>query len=66
MENKAQKVPEKINRYYSFKELANLYSVHPETLRKELRLIPGMTVEKYQRLICPKYVQKIIEHLGAF
>ena len=45
-------------------ELAKLYNVHYSTFIKWLNKIPDLEIEKRQRLLTPKQVEKVLFHLG--
>ena len=45
-------------------ELARAYGVHISTLNNWLTLIPDLDLRKGQRVLTPKQVGLIIEHLG--
>lgn len=45
-------------------ELAAMYGVHPSTLRNWMSRIPNLNLHDGQRLLTPRQVQLVIEHLG--
>jgi len=45
-------------------QLAQLYKVHYNTFIKWLKLVPGLKLDKKQRIFTPKQVQQIFDHLG--
>ena len=45
-------------------ELARLYKVHLNTFSKWLKSVPGLDLKRYQRILTPKQVQLVFEHLG--
>jgi len=45
-------------------ELAGLYNIHPDTLRKWLESVPDLQLKKSQRILTPKQVEKVFIHLG--
>ncbi|WP_428656003.1 hypothetical protein [Runella sp.] len=45
-------------------ELANRYGVSIETMKKWLEKIPGLSLNPTDRVLTPKQVAAIIEHLG--
>ena len=44
--------------------LAKKYGVHPNTFRNWLSKIPGLILQPHQRILTPKQVKLILEHLG--
>lgn len=57
--------PEKIpQRYLSHKELAAKYGIHRDTLKKEVKKIPGINLKKFQALYSPSQLKIIFKHLG--
>lgn len=61
---KAEKITEKGNRFLSVKELSEAFAVHPDTMRKELSSVPGLKLKPYQRLLSPKALVRVFDHLG--
>lgn len=61
---KAEKTTEKGNRFLSVKELSEAFAVHPDTMRKELSAVPGLKLKPYQRLLSPKALVRVFDHLG--
>ena len=45
-------------------DLARYYNVHYSTFIKWLNKIPDLEIEKSQRKLTPKQVEKIFAHLG--
>lgn len=45
-------------------ELARAYGIHISTLSKWLADVPGLTLTKGQRILTPKQVALIMEHVG--
>lgn len=45
-------------------ELARAYGVHPSTLNNWLAMVPNLELRKGQRMLTPKQVRLIMEHLG--
>ena len=45
-------------------ELARAYGIHLSTLNKWLTLVPGLDLQKGQRVLTPKQVGLIMDHLG--
>jgi DNA-binding transcriptional regulator YhcF (GntR family) len=52
------------NTFISPKQLAARYGIHPNTLRRELRLIKGLKVRKFQRVFNLNQLKIIFTHLG--
>lgn len=61
---KPEKSAESSNRFLSVKELSQAFAVHPDTMRKELSKVPGLKLKKYQRLLSPKSLVRVFDHLG--
>jgi hypothetical protein len=49
---------------YSKSELARIYQVNYDTLKKWIDLIPNLGLRPDQRILTPKQVEMIIEHVG--
>ncbi len=49
---------------YSKTELARMYQVHYDTFKKWLVNVPELEIENGQRILTPKQVEKIFNHLG--
>ena len=49
---------------YSKTELARMYNVHYDTFKKWLKNVPELELEPAQRILTPKQVEKIFNHLG--
>jgi len=49
---------------YSKTELARMYNVHYDTFKKWLINVPELDLKPTQRILTPKQVEKIINHLG--
>lgn len=45
-------------------QLADAYGVHPTTLRKWLQMVPNLGLQDGQRILTPRQVQLVFEHLG--
>lgn len=45
-------------------QLANQYKVHYTTFIKWLKMVPDLKLSPRQRLLTPKQVQNIYDHLG--
>jgi len=45
-------------------ELSRAYGIHISTLNKWLVEVPGLELKKGQRVLTPKQVELIMEHLG--
>lgn len=45
-------------------QLAKRYSVSPETFKKWLGKVPNLEIDNKERVLTPKQVGIIIEHLG--
>lgn len=46
-------------------QLAKLYKVHYNTFANWLKRIPDLEIKENQRILTPKQVEKIINHLGS-
>lgn len=49
---------------YSKTELARMYEVHYDTFKKWLQNVPDLELKQGQRILTPKQVEKIFNHLG--
>ena len=49
---------------FSKTELARMYQVHYDTFKKWLKNVPELELNKNQRILTPKQVEKIFNHLG--
>ena len=49
---------------YSKTELARMYNVHYDTFKKWLKSVPDIDLKPAQRILTPKQVEKIFNHLG--
>ncbi|GEM_PF-789793 len=49
---------------YSKTELARMYNVHYDTFKKWLKGVPDLDLKPTQRILTPKQVEKIFNHIG--
>lgn len=54
----------KENNFISPKQLAARYGIHPNTLRREIKLIKGLKVRKFQKVFNLQQLKIIYLHLG--
>lgn len=53
------------NQFVSQKQLAARYGIHPNTLRKELKLIKGLKRRRWQKYFNFQQLYLIFKHLGS-